>query len=245
MFFSHPHLPLPISLFPISPLSPLPNLPTTTTTTVSRFFQTQSPWVLTSPTSTRGRRGAQPPSPRTLTSASWCSCTSSFLAVLVPASTRYLRSPSILIHSCLCVVMLMARRTRETGARKCVHVCARECAALQLFFLCFQFFRLTHLFHAAASSFNYPQSSSSSSSSSSSPLLLLLPPPFFFCCFAQIVPRRLMMSKIHRPAMSLSRIALNMKGRENLMAVVVGSVVNDPRLIVVRLLLIVARGLGE
>ena len=54
-----------------------------------------------------------------------------------------------------------------------------------------------------------------------------------------------MMSKIHRPAMSLSRIALNMKGRENLMAVVVGSVVNDPRLIVVRLLLIVARGLGE
>lgn len=42
-----------------------------------------------------------------------------------------------------------------------------------------------------------------------------------------------MMSKVNRPPLSLSRIVLNMKGRENLTAVVVGKVVNDPRLLMV------------
>merc|ERR1712213_78446 len=50
--------------------------------------------------------------------------------------------------------------------------------------------------------------------------------------FNEIVMKRLFMSKINRPPMSLARLARNMKkqGRENKIAVVVGTITNDLRL---------------
>ncbi|KAJ8877146.1 hypothetical protein PR048_021599 [Dryococelus australis] len=50
--------------------------------------------------------------------------------------------------------------------------------------------------------------------------------------FNKIILRRLFMSRIHRPPISLSRITRHMKkpGRENLITVVVGSVTDDQRI---------------
>merc|ERR1712020_676509 len=50
--------------------------------------------------------------------------------------------------------------------------------------------------------------------------------------FNQIVLRRLFMSKINRPPMSLARLARNMRkdGREGKIAVIIGTVTNDLRL---------------
>merc|ERR1712018_565523 len=50
--------------------------------------------------------------------------------------------------------------------------------------------------------------------------------------FNEIVMKRLFMSKINRPPMSLARLVRNMKkqGRENKIAVVVGTITNDLRL---------------
>ena len=50
--------------------------------------------------------------------------------------------------------------------------------------------------------------------------------------FNEIVLRRLFMSKINRPPMSLARLARNMKkqGREGKTAVVIGTVTNDLRI---------------
>merc|ERR1712193_273487 len=50
--------------------------------------------------------------------------------------------------------------------------------------------------------------------------------------FNQIVLRRLFMSKISRPPMSLARLARNMRkdGREGKIAVIIGTVTNDLRL---------------
>ncbi|EGD75438.1 ribosomal protein l18 [Salpingoeca rosetta] len=49
--------------------------------------------------------------------------------------------------------------------------------------------------------------------------------------FNKVVLKRMFMSKIHRPPMSLSRIVQNMKGREQLIAVIVGTVTDDPRML--------------
>eukprot|EP00298_Acanthocystis_sp_HF-20_P006427 c16292_g1_i1.p1 GENE.c16292_g1_i1~~c16292_g1_i1.p1 ORF type:complete len:187 (+),score=74.71 c16292_g1_i1:47-607(+) len=51
--------------------------------------------------------------------------------------------------------------------------------------------------------------------------------------FNSIVLKRLFLSRVNRPAVSLSAIARNMKGKENRIAVVIGSVTNDERLLVV------------
>ena len=50
--------------------------------------------------------------------------------------------------------------------------------------------------------------------------------------FNEIIMKRLFMSKINRPPMSLARLARNMKkqGRENKIAVIVGTITNDLRL---------------
>lgn len=50
--------------------------------------------------------------------------------------------------------------------------------------------------------------------------------------FNQIILRRLFMSRINRPPLSLSRLARHMKKptREGMIAVVVGSITNDVRL---------------
>ena len=50
--------------------------------------------------------------------------------------------------------------------------------------------------------------------------------------FNEIVMKRLFMSKINRPPMSLARLVRNMKkqGRENKIAVVIGTVTNDLRM---------------
>ena len=70
---------------------------------------------------------------------------------------------------------------------------------------------------------------------------------WFVCCYVQlyrflsrrtnakfnrIVLKRLFMSRIHRPPLSVSRLARNMKkpGREGRIAVVVGTLTDDPRI---------------
>merc|ERR1711963_212817 len=65
--------------------------------------------------------------------------------------------------------------------------------------------------------------------------------------FNEIVLRRLFMSKINRPPMSLARLARNMKksGRENKIAVVVGTVTNDLRIFKVPKLTVAALHVTE
>ena len=50
------------------------------------------------------------------------------------------------------------------------------------------------------------------------------------CPFNKAVLHRLMMSRTNLPPMTLSRIALNMKGREDKTCVIVGNVTDDTRL---------------
>ena len=49
--------------------------------------------------------------------------------------------------------------------------------------------------------------------------------------FNQVVLKRLFMSKVNRPPMGIARLARYMKGREDKIAVLVGTVTDDPRLI--------------
>eukprot|EP01059_Diplonema_ambulator_P029502 TRINITY_DN48_c0_g2_i1.p1 TRINITY_DN48_c0_g2~~TRINITY_DN48_c0_g2_i1.p1 ORF type:complete len:191 (+),score=43.75 TRINITY_DN48_c0_g2_i1:47-619(+) len=72
--------------------------------------------------------------------------------------------------------------------------------------------------------------------SSTNPYIFLLVKIYRFlarraaCPFNKVVLHRLMMSRTNLPPMTLSRIALNMKGREDKICVVVGSVTDDTRL---------------
>eukprot|EP01061_Rhynchopus_euleeides_P039061 TRINITY_DN66_c0_g1_i1.p2 TRINITY_DN66_c0_g1~~TRINITY_DN66_c0_g1_i1.p2 ORF type:complete len:191 (+),score=72.62 TRINITY_DN66_c0_g1_i1:121-693(+) len=72
--------------------------------------------------------------------------------------------------------------------------------------------------------------------SSTNPYIYLLVKIYRFlarraaCNFNKVVLHRLMMSRTNLPPMTLSRIALNMKGREDKVCVIVGSVTDDTRL---------------
>ena len=74
------------------------------------------------------------------------------------------------------------------------------------------------------------------SPSSSNPYIYLLVKIYRFlarraaCPFNKTVLHRLMMSRTNLPPMTLSRILLNMKGRTDKIAVVVGTVTDDTRL---------------
>eukprot|EP01041_Mallomonas_annulata_P002640 gene2640-5179_t len=49
--------------------------------------------------------------------------------------------------------------------------------------------------------------------------------------FAGVVLKRLCMSRVNNPPLSISRLARYMKGKEGKVAVIVGSITNDPRLL--------------
>jgi len=51
------------------------------------------------------------------------------------------------------------------------------------------------------------------------------------CPFNKVVLKRLFMSRINRPPMSIARIVRYMKGKDGKIAVLVGTVTDDPRLI--------------
>jgi large subunit ribosomal protein L18e len=63
--------------------------------------------------------------------------------------------------------------------------------------------------------------------------------------FNEIVMRRLFMSKINQPVLSLARLSRKMKGREDKIAVVVGPISNDLRIFKVPKLTVVALHVTE
>eukprot|EP01062_Namystynia_karyoxenos_P035234 TRINITY_DN25836_c0_g1_i2.p3 TRINITY_DN25836_c0_g1~~TRINITY_DN25836_c0_g1_i2.p3 ORF type:complete len:191 (+),score=45.79 TRINITY_DN25836_c0_g1_i2:53-625(+) len=73
--------------------------------------------------------------------------------------------------------------------------------------------------------------------SSTNPYIYLLVKIYRFlarrapCPFNKVVLHRLMMSRTNLPPMTLSRIALNMKNRDGKIAVIVGTVTDDTRLV--------------
>mmetsp|Transcript_12126 Transcript_12126/g.41022 ORF Transcript_12126/g.41022 Transcript_12126/m.41022 type:complete len:191 (-) Transcript_12126:167-739(-) len=58
--------------------------------------------------------------------------------------------------------------------------------------------------------------------------------------FVRVVLKRLYMSKVNRPPMSINRVARYMKGKEDKVAVLVGTVTNDTRMLTVPALTICA-----
>lgn len=60
--------------------------------------------------------------------------------------------------------------------------------------------------------------------------------------FAQTVTKRLRMSQINNPPLSLSRLARYMKGKEGQTAVLVGKITDDPRLVEVPAITVAALG---
>eukprot|EP01031_Cornospumella_fuschlensis_P005199 gene5199-6480_t len=63
--------------------------------------------------------------------------------------------------------------------------------------------------------------------------------------FAKVVAKRIRMSRINRPPLSLSRLARYMKGKEDKIAVLVGTITDDPRLIEVPSLKVAATRFTE
>jgi large subunit ribosomal protein L18e len=63
--------------------------------------------------------------------------------------------------------------------------------------------------------------------------------------FNRVILKRLLMSRVNRPPMSLSALVRNLKGKETKLVVVVGKVINDERLLVVPKLQVVALSFSE
>eukprot|EP01118_Nematostelium_gracile_P014947 TRINITY_DN590_c0_g1_i1.p1 TRINITY_DN590_c0_g1~~TRINITY_DN590_c0_g1_i1.p1 ORF type:complete len:192 (+),score=47.47 TRINITY_DN590_c0_g1_i1:52-627(+) len=63
--------------------------------------------------------------------------------------------------------------------------------------------------------------------------------------FNRVILKRLCMSRVHRPPISLSRLAKFMKGKETKTAVIVGTVTDDARVFVIPKLTVVALRFSE